>query len=118
MIAKPFAVAKLELTFAEWDACAAHGNCDAHVSDGGFGRNGQPVINVTWDDAQRFVTLLLELRKAAKLHTRTPFRLCTTQARPLQIVSAMLDVRAKLILDFAVDAGALKQSGNKGTKRD
>jgi formylglycine-generating enzyme required for sulfatase activity len=60
-IAKPFAVAKLELTFAEWDACAAHGNCGARVSDGGFGRKGQPVINVTWDDAQRFVTWLSTL---------------------------------------------------------
>jgi formylglycine-generating enzyme required for sulfatase activity len=67
-IGKPFAVAKFELTFAEWDACAAHGNCDAHVSDGGFGRNGQPVINVTWQDAQRYVAWLSAL-------TGKPYRL-------------------------------------------
>jgi formylglycine-generating enzyme required for sulfatase activity len=27
MISRPFAVARFELTFAEWDACAAHGDC-------------------------------------------------------------------------------------------
>jgi formylglycine-generating enzyme required for sulfatase activity len=26
-ITKPFAVSKFELTFAEWDACAVHGDC-------------------------------------------------------------------------------------------
>ena len=28
-IAKPFAVSKFEVTFAEWDACAAHSDCAA-----------------------------------------------------------------------------------------
>jgi formylglycine-generating enzyme required for sulfatase activity len=37
-IAKPFAVSKFEVTFAEWDACAAHGDCPAKVSDAGWGR--------------------------------------------------------------------------------
>ena len=57
-IAKPFAVSKFELTFDEWDACAAHGDCDPHVSDNGWGRHRQPVINVSWDDAQRYVAWL------------------------------------------------------------
>jgi formylglycine-generating enzyme required for sulfatase activity len=52
-IAKPFAVSKFELTFAQWDACVVHGNCVPHVSDGGWGRDQQPAINVSWDDAQR-----------------------------------------------------------------
>jgi len=67
-IGKAFAVAKLELTFAAWDACAAHGDCDPHISDGGFGRGTQPVINVTWDDAQRYVAWLSNL-------TGKPYRL-------------------------------------------
>ena len=33
-IARPFAVAKFALTFDEWDACAAHGDCSAHISGG------------------------------------------------------------------------------------
>jgi formylglycine-generating enzyme required for sulfatase activity len=57
-IAKAFAVSEFELTFANWDACAAHGNCNPHVSDGGFGRDEQPVINVMWDDAQQYVAWL------------------------------------------------------------
>ncbi len=37
-IGRPFAVAKFELTFDEWDACAAaHGDCNSHVSDSGTG---------------------------------------------------------------------------------
>jgi formylglycine-generating enzyme required for sulfatase activity len=57
-IAKPFAVSKFEVTFAEWDACAADDNCIPHVSDEGWGRDLQPVINVSWNDAQRYVTWL------------------------------------------------------------
>jgi formylglycine-generating enzyme required for sulfatase activity len=55
VFAKPFAVSKFEVTFDEWDVCAAYGNCDPAVSDSGWGRGRQPVINVTWDDAQRYV---------------------------------------------------------------
>jgi formylglycine-generating enzyme required for sulfatase activity len=54
-IATPFAVAKFELTFAEWDACATNGDCDPHITDTGWGRGRRPVINVSWDDAQTYV---------------------------------------------------------------
>jgi formylglycine-generating enzyme required for sulfatase activity len=54
-IAKPFAVSKFEVTFAEWDACAALGDCIRQVDDRGWGRGRQPVISVSWDDAQRYV---------------------------------------------------------------
>jgi len=57
-IAKPFAVAKFELTFDEWDACAAHGDCDKHIYDTGWGRGRRPAINVGWDDAQTYVKWL------------------------------------------------------------
>ena len=52
-IARPFAVSKFEVTFDEWDACVAYGDCEPQVSDSGWGRGRRPVINVTWDDAQR-----------------------------------------------------------------
>ena len=67
-IAKPFAVAKFELTFDEWDACAAHGDCAPHVSDSGWGRGRRPVINVSWDDAQTYVKWLSRI-------TGKPYRL-------------------------------------------
>jgi formylglycine-generating enzyme required for sulfatase activity len=57
-IANPFAVAKFEVTFAEWDACAAGGECASHIDDGGWGRGRQPVINVSWDDTQHYVKWL------------------------------------------------------------
>jgi formylglycine-generating enzyme required for sulfatase activity len=57
-IAKPFAVAKFALTFDEWDACVAHGDCAPNVNDSGFGHGRRPAINVSWDDAQTYVKWL------------------------------------------------------------
>ncbi len=67
-IAKPFAVSKFEATFAEWDACAAFGDCDPEVRDSGSGRGNRPVINVDWDDAKRYVAWLSGM-------TGAPYRL-------------------------------------------
>jgi formylglycine-generating enzyme required for sulfatase activity len=58
MIAKPFAVARFELTFAEWDTCVAHSDCSRNPRAPGWGRGRQPVINVSWDEAQRYVAWL------------------------------------------------------------
>src|SRR5208337_4655801 len=57
-IAKPFAVAKFALTFDQWDACAAHGDCKPHVVESGWGRGRRPAIKVSWDDAQTYVKWL------------------------------------------------------------
>ena len=58
-IGAPFALAAHETTFAEWDACVAGGGCGGYrPSDQGWGRDGRPVINVSWDDAQSYVTWL------------------------------------------------------------
>jgi formylglycine-generating enzyme required for sulfatase activity len=56
-IAKPFAVGKTEVTFAEWGACVAAGACQEEP-DGGWGRGDRPVINVSWDDAKQYVAWL------------------------------------------------------------
>jgi formylglycine-generating enzyme required for sulfatase activity len=58
VFAKRFGVSKFEVTFDQWDACVDYGDCDPRVDDSGFGRGRQPVINVTWDDAQRYVRWL------------------------------------------------------------
>ena len=68
-IAKPFAVGKYEVTFAEWDACVADGGCGGHrPEDEGWGRGRRPLVNVSWDDAKAYVRWLS--RKTGK-----PYRL-------------------------------------------
>ena len=53
------AVGAYAVTFAEWDACVAAGGCnDYRPSDAGWGRGTRPVINVSWDDAQAYVSWL------------------------------------------------------------
>jgi formylglycine-generating enzyme required for sulfatase activity len=52
-IAKPLAVSKYEITFDEWDACSDYGDCP-HVSDAAYGRGSQPVIDLTWSEAQHY----------------------------------------------------------------
>jgi formylglycine-generating enzyme required for sulfatase activity len=61
IFARPFAVARFDVTFDDWDACATLGDCDPRVSDSGVGRGRQPVINVTWDDAQHYAAWLSQM---------------------------------------------------------
>src|SRR5215471_10525085 len=56
-IAKPFAVGRTDVTFAEWDICVAAGACPT-VSDNGWGRGNRPVILVSWAEARGYVTWL------------------------------------------------------------
>ena len=85
-IDEPFAVGVYEVTFAEWDACAAVGGCRHRPGDGGWGRGRQPVIDVSWDDAQEYVVGLssqtgrdyrlrteAEWEYVARAGTTTPF---------------------------------------------
>jgi formylglycine-generating enzyme required for sulfatase activity len=57
--ARPFAVGKFAVTFEEWDACVAEGGCGRYEPpDQGWGRYKQPVINVSWDDANAYAAWL------------------------------------------------------------
>jgi sulfatase modifying factor 1 len=76
-----FEMGATEVTFAEWDACVKDNACAAPVSnwayenrpvappcvedtpcqypaDQGWGRGKRPVINVSWEDVQRYLTWL------------------------------------------------------------
>ncbi len=57
-IEKPFAVGKFEVTFEEYDACVRAGACACCPEDKGWGRGRQPVIDVSWHDAQDYVAWL------------------------------------------------------------
>ncbi len=56
-IGHAFAAGKFAVTFDDWDECVALGGCPA-VSDSGWGKGRQPVINVSWDEAQKYVAWL------------------------------------------------------------
>lgn len=62
-IARPFAVGRFEVTFAQWDACVAAGGCvppeeGPYSPPDYWGRDTRPVINVSWQDAKRYVRFL------------------------------------------------------------
>ena len=67
-IAYSLAVGVYEVTFAEWDACVAAGECDRPVGrfpglEGSLGREigldpREPVVMVSWDDARRYADWL------------------------------------------------------------
>jgi len=85
-IARPFAVGKYEVTFAEWDACVEDRGCNHRPGDEGWGRGRRPVINVSWPDAKEYVGWLsrktggtyrllseAEWEYAARAGTTTPY---------------------------------------------
>ena len=55
-VAQPFAVSRFAITFHEWDAAIADGGVQDLPSKDGEGR--QPVVNVSWYDAQAYVRWL------------------------------------------------------------
>ena len=59
MISAPFAIGVTEVTFAEWDACVVDNGCGGyHPGDEGWGRGLRPVINVSWMDADQYISWL------------------------------------------------------------
>ena len=62
-----FAASETEITFDDWEQCAATGGCRAQPrpGDATWGRGRQPVINVSWEDAQQYVSWLSEMTGAS-----------------------------------------------------
>lgn len=68
-IARPFAVSRFDVTFADWDLCVSLRGCPP-IDDLGLGQGNKPVINISWNDAQRYVAWLSRM-------TDRPYRLLT-----------------------------------------
>jgi formylglycine-generating enzyme required for sulfatase activity len=86
-IARSLALSRDLVTFDEWNACAAEGGCRSYFpNDEHWGRGTRPVINVSWNDAQDYITWLgektghryrlpteAEWEYAARAGTTTPY---------------------------------------------
>ena len=57
-IDRRLAVGVREVTFGEWDACLAGGGCGGYSPSAPWGRGRQPVVHVSWFDAQSYVAWL------------------------------------------------------------
>lgn len=53
-----FAIGRFEVTFAEWDRCVEAGECRYQPGDHGWGRAKIPVGDVSWEDANAYLTWL------------------------------------------------------------
>jgi hypothetical protein len=56
--AKPFAIGRYEVTFAEWDACVGAKLCKSSPVDEGWGRGRRPVMNVSGSDIGEYLAYL------------------------------------------------------------
>jgi formylglycine-generating enzyme required for sulfatase activity len=63
-IPNPIAVGRYTVTFEEYDLCVQGTSCREPRSDKGWGRGRQPVINISWEDAQTYVQWLSRLSGA------------------------------------------------------
>jgi formylglycine-generating enzyme required for sulfatase activity len=55
---RPFAIGKFEVTYDQFDTCAELGGECIRPYDYGWGRGDRPVVSVSWDEAQTYLSWL------------------------------------------------------------
>jgi formylglycine-generating enzyme required for sulfatase activity len=56
-----FAVSTFKISFAEWDTCVTYDGCEFVKNFADWGRGKQPVVFVTWQQAEQYVAWLSEM---------------------------------------------------------
>ena len=64
--ARPFAVGRFTISFAEWDACLADGGCGGNKGDDKFGRGRMPAQGINFEAAKSYLAWLS--RKVGRTH--------------------------------------------------
>lgn len=69
------------MTFDDWDACVADGSCNAYRPDDHcWGRCRLPVINVSWDGANAYVTEPCSHCTAAEIRTAIAYSIASSRS--------------------------------------
>jgi len=55
---QPFQLGETEVTWAQYQGCIDSGVCSNNASDQGWGKANRPIINVSWNDVQRYIQWL------------------------------------------------------------
>ncbi len=108
-IAKPFSVGRFEVTFAEWDACVAAGDCKHKPADKGWGRGRRPVINVSWKDAKQYVAWLSKTTgKRYRLLSEAEWEYAARAGTTTRSTTSMAGLMRVINVGKTVEVGSLK----------
>jgi hypothetical protein len=96
-VSRPFAMSRREVRFSDWDACVKDGGCAGlKPDDEGWGRGDRPVVNVSAEDAERYVEWLSKKTgRSYRLPTAEEWRYAAQGTPPEANLQGALDAVKK-----------------------